>query len=115
MRWVTRGPDGYLTEEFGEREEEVRAAVADYMSESPIVLSSPSTRIPRGNDRERGVIFRSDGAWLWTQAGAEALRDGTIDVESDFVSHIMKTKTPPQRLSEDQLAEVRDTILSRAG
>lgn len=110
MREVTRGVPGSLDKEFGERSPEVRHQVTTYMREAPIVLASPSA--PSKETGEGGPLaLRSDGEWLWSMSGARMFESGEIDLEAEFVAHVIGSEGAPSELSETEMLEALAFIM----
>jgi hypothetical protein len=101
MREVTRGEKGSLDLAYAERSAEVRGVVAAYMRAAPIVLASPSLP-PKDSSERTSLALRSDGEWVWSTAGAAMFESGEIDLDGEFISHVVAGDGAPLELSKDQ-------------
>jgi hypothetical protein len=112
MREVKRGNEGSLKEAYGERSAAVRKAIAGYMAHAPLIFATPSapqSSDESGTDHQSGM--RSDGEWVWSSAGTRMFEDGRIDIEPEFVVHVIERRTPPEELSERQLEDAIKYLL----
>lgn len=107
---LSRADEGTMNREFGDRSEKIRTRVSAYMGGCPVILGTPSTNVGPGSSPAGGVSFRSDGKWIWSDAGGKAFANGRVDLDIDFVRHVLSAGDPPQELSEEVADEVLSTI-----
>jgi hypothetical protein len=103
---LKKGPEGYFDARFGERSGAVRAKIAGYMAGCPAVAALGSRRVPKPGERELDMpTLRSDGVFVWSDAGMDVFRDGKIDLDPRFVAHVIRTKVPPTSVTNEQVEE----------
>ena len=97
MKMLQKADEPYINNAYEEKAVEVRTQVAEYMRTATVVLSSPSLPSP--------TTFHCDGQWIWTADAANAVADGTVEPQQDFVEHVLKVATPPDALTPEQSDE----------
>jgi hypothetical protein len=110
MRLVTGGEANSLASRYGEGAPEVRLRVADYMEQSPVVVSAPSVRISDGPPS--ATVIRSDGEWVWSQQGAGAFREGSVELDETFIAHVLAQAGRRTSLTDEELATAQALLSS---
>jgi len=55
----------------------------------------------------------TDGEWAWPLSAAELCIARKITPSKEFIQHVLDTKTPPQKLTDEQISEAIKTATQR--
>lgn len=101
MQVVTNGPHGWFDVRFGNKAAALRAKIVEYMRASPKLVSAPSGLLTADGEVQAITTVYCDGEWVWSEPDAVAFQQSALDVSSEFVTHVVKTRQPPQWVPDE--------------